>query len=66
MSAPDTDVEKQSKRHRPALIGIVAAAVFGVLMMIVLTLFVFARGDEPEGADVQIDGRTGIAEEVEE
>ncbi len=34
MSAPDTNIEKQEKRHRPALLGIRAAMIFGALMMI--------------------------------
>ncbi len=36
MSAPDTNIELQEERHKPALIGIKAAMVFGGLMMIAI------------------------------
>lgn len=32
MSSPDTNVQKQRRRHRAALIGIFVAVLFGVLM----------------------------------
>lgn len=34
MSAPKTNVEKQTRRHRPALIGIAVAVVLGVLFFL--------------------------------
>lgn len=34
MSAPETNVKKQARRHRPALIGIALAVVFGVLFFL--------------------------------
>ncbi|MFQ6548315.1 hypothetical protein AADZ90_010175 [Aestuariibius sp. 2305UL40-4] len=64
MSAPDTDVEKQEKRHKGPLIGIAAAVAFGVGLIVLLSVIVVSRGDEPVGADEQIDGRTGTVEEV--
>lgn len=30
MSAPETNISKQKKRHRPALIAIAVAVVFGI------------------------------------
>lgn len=50
MSAPDTNVEKQEKRHKPALLGIRAAMIFGALMMAGLAIYVMTNGDE-ESAD---------------
>ena len=65
MSAPDTDLEKQKRRHRPSLSGIAFVAVFGVTMIVILSFVVFARGDEPVTPDTRIDGRTGETVEVE-
>ncbi|WP_295317180.1 hypothetical protein [Roseobacter sp.] len=50
MSAPDTNIEKQQKRHRPALWGIKGAMMFGFLMMILLFVYVSMYGGE-ESAD---------------
>lgn len=59
MSAPDTNVEKQAKRHKPSLVGIGAAVIFALVLLFALITFVVGTGNTPEGADVQIDGRTG-------
>lgn len=32
MSAPDSNVEKQKRRHKPALIGMAVVAVFAALI----------------------------------
>jgi hypothetical protein len=34
MSAPDTEVQKQKSRHRPALIGIGVAVAFAALVFL--------------------------------
>lgn len=39
MSAPDTNTSTQEKNHRPALLGIRGALLFGALMMIGLIGF---------------------------
>ena len=39
MSAPDTNVETQEAAHRPALLGIKGAMIFGAAMMIGLVAF---------------------------
>lgn len=65
MSAPDTNIEKQKERHRPSLAGMAIAAAFGVAMIAVLVVIVSARGEAPEGAETQIDGRTGAVEAPE-
>ncbi|EAR52615.1 hypothetical protein OG2516_05888 [Oceanicola granulosus HTCC2516] len=64
MSAPDTDVEKQAKRHRPALGGMAIVLLFVALITIAFSFWIFAQGESPEGAETQIDGRTGAVEEV--
>ncbi len=48
MSAPDTNIEKQTRRHKPALIGIIAAIAFGGAVF--LTMF-FSAVDE-DGAEI--------------
>lgn len=59
MSAPDTDLEKQRTRHRPALFGIGLSAAVAAVLLVVFLGWVFAQGDDPEGAEQQVDGRTG-------
>ncbi len=34
MSAPDTNIERQTEKHKPALFGIRAAMIFGALMLV--------------------------------
>ena len=36
MSAPDTNIERQEEQHKPALMGIKGAMIFGALMLIVI------------------------------
>lgn len=64
MSAPNTDVEKQEKRHKPALIGMGAAVAWSVVLLIGLITWVVWQGNEPEGAEAVVDGRTGAVEET--
>ncbi|MCF6445874.1 solute carrier organic anion transporter [Nereida sp. MMG025] len=59
MSAPDTNVEKQTKRHRPSLVGIGAVLAFAALLFAGYMLILADRGITPQGAETQIDGRTG-------
>jgi hypothetical protein len=59
MSAPDTDVEKQKQRHRPALLGIGGVMLFGGALLVGLIVWVVAQGQEPVEPEVRIDGRTG-------
>ncbi|SDE52207.1 DUF2273 domain-containing protein [Limimaricola pyoseonensis] len=62
MSAPHTDVEKQEKRHKGPLVGIALVAVFGVLLIVLLTFIGFGQGNEPE-AEATVEAVPG--EEVE-
>ena len=59
MSAPQTNIEKQKKFHRTPLFGILAVVVVALLLFFALGTFVAEDGGTPEGAAVQIDGRTG-------
>ncbi|QJF50810.1 hypothetical protein [Roseobacter ponti] len=57
MSAPDTNIEKQQKRHRPALWGIKGAMIFGFLMIILLFVYVsMYAGEESADAVTNING----------
>lgn len=59
MSAPQTDPEKQAKRHRPSLLAIAIVVAFALVLLFALITVVVDRGGAPQGADEQIDGRTG-------
>lgn len=59
MSAPDTNVKTQQKRHIGPLVGIGAAVAFAALLLAGYLAIIAERGDAPEGAAVQIDGRFG-------
>ena len=63
MSAPKTNLDKQQKRHRGAMTGIITVVVFALILLAGLLIYTSAEGNDPEGADSQIDARTG--EEVE-
>ncbi|MDF1728190.1 MAG: hypothetical protein P1U53_10630 [Sulfitobacter sp.] len=47
MSAPDTNVKRQEKNHRPALLGIKGVMIFGAIMLLVIIWFSVMRGDDP-------------------
>jgi len=63
MSAPDTDVEKQEKAHKPVLWGIKGGVLFAVVLLLGLITWLAAQGQEPVTPETRIDARTG--EEVE-
>lgn len=44
MSAPNTNIEKQTSRHRPALIGIGAVAAFTALLFLGYLTILAERG----------------------
>ena len=56
MSAPDTDVEKQSRWHRGPLVGITIG-----LIVVVIMGFVFAGGDDIDDDDA-IEGAAPLQE----
>ena len=59
MSAPETNVEKQKKQHKPALMGIRAAVLFALVLLLGLIGWVASQGQTPVDPEVKIDGRTG-------
>lgn len=65
MSAPDTNVEKQEKAHKPALLGIKGAILFAVVLLLGLILWLAANGQEPVTPETRIDARTGAEVETQ-
>ena len=65
MSAPDTNVEKQTTEHRPSLLGMSAVVIFALVLLAGLMMLTVERGGVPEGAEAQVDGRTGAIVEEE-
>lgn len=59
MSAPDTNIDKQTKRHWPSILGIVVALGLGVL--IGLWIAGAADVDGPQMTRAQIEPSTGTA-----
>lgn len=57
MSPPDTNLERQKRRHRPVLIGIGAVLLFALIMMIALAFNVTngELSETPEAAPDQTD-----------
>jgi hypothetical protein len=65
ISAPDTNTDKQEKRHKPALLGIRGAMIFGVLMIILLLFFVLDNGRGDDATDgVMIEQNDGTTSTV--
>ncbi|WP_386682807.1 hypothetical protein [Loktanella sp. R86503] len=61
MSAPKTDLDKQEKNHRGPMRGMAFVVGFALLLLVGLMVWTSSNGTSPEGADTQIDGRTGEA-----
>lgn len=47
MSAPSTNVEKQKKRHRPAIWGMIAGGIFAAALFLAYLANLAAQGNEP-------------------
>lgn len=62
MSAPDGDLERQSKHHRGPLRGMFAVVLFALVLLAFLAFWAFGRGGDPQGAETQIQEGTGEAE----
>ncbi len=65
MSAPNTNVEKQAKRHAGPLVGIIGAVIFGAILLTVYLFYIAAPTDDtpdntPTGDAVQTDGNATI------
>ncbi len=47
MSAPDTNTPKEARRHRPALLAIAAAILFGFIMFMAIGFEATDDSDDP-------------------
>ena len=61
MSAPDSDLERQAKRHRGPLRGMFAVVLFALVLLAILAIWVVMRGGTPEGAETQVQTGLGVA-----
>jgi hypothetical protein len=59
MSAPDTNVEKQRRRHIVPLIGITCAVIFALVLLFLQMVDVAEDGTPADNGAAEIDGRTG-------
>lgn len=60
MSAPDGDLERQTRHHRGPLRGMFAVVIWALVLLVILGFWVVGRGGDPEGAEVQV--QSGIGE----
>ena len=63
MSAPKTNVEKQTKRHATPLVGMAAMVVFALVLLLGLYIWLSAGSAGPDGADEQV--RPGVGTDAE-
>ncbi|SHJ37431.1 hypothetical protein SAMN04488012_10893 [Palleronia salina] len=54
MSAPDTDVKKQQRRHKFPLVGMAWMVVWAAVLLIGLIVYLSLSGNEP-GNETPID-----------
>jgi hypothetical protein len=59
MSAPNTNIDKQARRHRGPLKGMFAVVLFALLLLVGLLFYVFGGGSNPQGADTQVQSGIG-------
>jgi hypothetical protein len=62
MSAPETNVETQKKRHRPAIWGMVLGGIFVAIIFFAYLANLAAQGNDP----TEESGSAGAAVEAEE
>ncbi|TNC73839.1 hypothetical protein [Rubellimicrobium roseum] len=62
MSAPKTNIDKQTRRHRGPLQGMFAVVLFALVLLAILGFWAFGRGGDPQGAATQVQEGTGTTE----
>lgn len=64
MSAPDTNIEKQETRHKPALLGIKGAVIFGVVMVLLLLFVILNNGRDDDEAAADLTTAPAVSTET--
>jgi hypothetical protein len=59
MSAPKTNLKKQSRRHAGPLIGMAVVAIAGVGLITWLYMSYAFEAEAPEGAETQVESGVG-------
>lgn len=59
MSASDTSLEREERRHAPALVGIALAVLIGLIMGGAITYATIDRADAPAAASEETTDATG-------
>ncbi|MGR3492942.1 MAG: hypothetical protein ACU0DW_12870 [Shimia sp.] len=62
MSAPDTNLEKQEKRHWGSLLGIKAVLVYAAILLAIFVIYVTAMGNDPTDDATQSSGGAAAVE----
>jgi hypothetical protein len=65
MSAPQTNIERQKRRHAGPLLGMLAGVGFVALLFIGYVGYLSVNGQTSQDPAVQVDGRTGETVETE-
>lgn len=63
MSAPDTNVSKQERKHRPSLFGIKGALIFVIILTVGFMVFNATQAPDPDAAAEE--GATSVAPETD-
>ena len=56
MSAPNTNIERQKRRHMGPLLGMVGAVAFALVLFFGYTTFIVDNGQTPGETGTQIEG----------
>ncbi|MBU3001100.1 MULTISPECIES: hypothetical protein [Roseovarius] len=64
MSAPQTNIHEQERRHKGPLSGMALAFLFGVLMIGILGIWLVANGNEPRDASGE-EAPAGVVQQQE-
>ena len=68
MSAPETKLKEQEKHHRGPLLGMRAVVIFALVLLVLFTLVVVFRGNQPADGEANPDTTDvpAAAEEIAE
>lgn len=64
MSQPEGNMNRQLRRHKGPLLGMLAVVIFAAIALIWWLGYEIDQADAPHGATIEIDGRTGEPTEL--